>query len=102
MCSYLRVINSQFNVNDPGLGLISLFSSGSVAKIKVVKDIGIFFFFFFFFFLYFELILKFNVGLKTLLRECLSEPEFYGDLVHFKKLLGRNDILSVPKNQYTL
>ena len=27
------------------------------------------------------LISKFNVGLKTLLREGLSEPEFYGDLV---------------------
>ena len=38
------------------------------------------------------LISKFNVGLKTLLREGLSETEFYGDLVcKFKKLLGRND-----------
>ena len=35
---------------------------------------------------------KFNVGLKSLLREGLSEPEFYGDLVYkFKKLIGRND-----------
>ena len=41
-----------------------------------------------------ELISKHNVGLKTLLREGLSEPEFYGDLVYkFKKLIlvGRND-----------
>ena len=38
------------------------------------------------------LISKFYVGLKTLLREGLSEPEFYGDLVYkFKKLIGRND-----------
>ena len=29
-----------------------------------------------------ELISKYNVGLKTLLGECLSEPEFYGDLVY--------------------
>ena len=37
-----------------------------------------------------ELIL--GVGLKTLLREGLSEPEFYGVLVYkFKKLIGRND-----------
>ena len=29
---------------------------------------------------------KYNVGLKTLLSEGLSEPEFYGDLVYkFKK-----------------
>ena len=38
-----------------------------------------------------ELISKFNVGLKTLLSDGLSEPEFYGDLVYkFKKLIGRN------------
>ena len=31
---------------------------------------------------------------KTILREGLSEPEFYGDLVYkFKKLIGRNDFL---------
>ena len=39
----------------------------------------------------YELISKFHVGPKTLLREGLSEPEFYGDLVYkFKKLIGRN------------
>ena len=33
-----------------------------------------------------------NAGLKALLRDGLSEPEFYGDLVYkFKKLIGRND-----------
>ena len=33
------------------------------------------------------LISKYNVGLRTLLSEGLSEPEFYGDLVYkFKKL----------------
>ena len=41
---------------------------------------------------HFELISKFNVGLKTLLREGISEPEFYGGLVYkFKKLIGRDD-----------
>ena len=41
---------------------------------------------------HYDLISKFNVGLKTLLREGLSEPEFYGDLVYeFQKLIGRND-----------
>ena len=40
----------------------------------------------------YELISKHNVGLKTLLSEGLSEPEFYGDLVYkFKKLIGSND-----------
>ena len=41
---------------------------------------------------HYELISKYNVGLKMLLSEGLSEPEFYGDLVYkFKKLIGNND-----------
>ena len=41
---------------------------------------------------HYELISKYNVGLKTLLSEGLSEPEFYGDMVYkFKKLIGSND-----------
>ena len=40
---------------------------------------------------HYELISKCNVGLKTLLREDRSEPEFYDDLVYkFKKLIKRN------------
>ena len=31
---------------------------------------------------YNELFTKFNVGLKSLLQQGLSEPEFYGDLVY--------------------
>ena len=39
-----------------------------------------------------ELVSKFNVGLKSLLHQGLSEPEFYGDLVYkFKKIIGRTD-----------
>ena len=34
---------------------------------------------------HYELISKYNVGLKTLLSEGLSEPEFYGDLVTYRK-----------------
>ena len=38
------------------------------------------------------MISKFNFGLKTPLRDGLSEPEFYGDLVYkFMKLKGRNN-----------
>ena len=41
---------------------------------------------------HYELISKFNVGLKSLLHEGLSEPEFYGDLVYkFKKIRGMTD-----------
>ena len=32
------------------------------------------------------------IGLKTLLLQGLSEPEFYGDLVYkFRKIIGKND-----------
>ena len=42
---------------------------------------------------HYELVSKFNVGLKTLLHQGLSEPEFYGDLVYkFKKIVGRADL----------
>ena len=38
------------------------------------------------------MILKFNVGLKLLLRQGLSEPAFYGDLVYkCKKIRGMTD-----------
>ena len=41
---------------------------------------------------HYELVSIFNVGLKTLLHQGLSEPEFYGDLVYkFKKIVGRVD-----------
>ena len=41
---------------------------------------------------YYESISKFQVGLKSLLRQGLSEPEFYGDLVYkLKKIVGSNN-----------
>ena len=40
---------------------------------------------------YYNLISKFQVGLKSLLRQGLSEPDFYGDLVYkLKKIVGSN------------
>ena len=40
----------------------------------------------------FDLVSKYNVGLKTLLRQDLSEPEVYGDLVYkFRKIIGKYD-----------
>ena len=41
---------------------------------------------------HFDIVSKYNVGLKTLLLQSLSEPEFYGDLVYkFRKIIGKND-----------
>ena len=40
---------------------------------------------------YYDLISKFHVGLKSLLRQGFSEPELYGDLVYrLKKIVGSN------------
>ena len=37
-----------------------------------------------------ELIVKYNIGLKTLLQQSISEPMFYGDLVYkFKRIVGK-------------
>ena len=41
---------------------------------------------------YYDLISKFQIGLQSLLRQGLSEPEFYGDLVYkLKKIVGFNN-----------
>ena len=41
---------------------------------------------------YYDLISKFQVGLKFLLHQGLSEPDFYGDLVYkLKKIVGSNN-----------
>ena len=41
---------------------------------------------------YYDLVSKFQVGLKILLHQGLSEPEFYGDLVYkLKKIVGSNN-----------
>ena len=38
---------------------------------------------------YYDLISKFQVGLKSLMHQGLSEPDFYGDLVYkLKKIVG--------------
>ena len=58
---------------------------------------------------HYELVSKFNVGLKTLLHQgtglkhfCIKAPEFYDDLVYkFKKIVGRADF-SDQKNYRSL
>ena len=45
---------------------------------------------------YYDLISKFQVGLKSLLCQGLSEPDFYGDLVYKLKKLVDSDNFSAP------
>ena len=41
---------------------------------------------------HYDLISKFNMGLKTLPKQGLPEPEFYGDAVYkYRQIVGRND-----------
>ena len=41
---------------------------------------------------HFDIVSKYNIGLKTLLLQGLSELEFYGDLVYkFRKIIGKID-----------
>ena len=40
---------------------------------------------------YYDLISKFQTGLKSLLRQGLSEPDFNGDLYKLKKIVGSNN-----------
>ena len=50
---------------------------------------------------HYELVSKFNVGLKPLLHQGLSEPEFYGDLVYkFKKKLKAGLIFQIVQKNY--
>ena len=50
---------------------------------------------------HYELISKFNVGLKSLLHQGLLEPEFYGDLVYkFKKIRGITDFSDQFRKKY--
>ena len=41
---------------------------------------------------HFELVSKYNIGLRSLLQQGLSEPEFYGDLVYkLRKIVGKTE-----------
>ena len=53
---------------------------------------------------YYDLISKFKVGLKSLLRHGLSEPEFYGDLVYkLKQIVDSNNFSAqIVKNNFPL
>ena len=46
---------------------------------------------------HFDIVSKYNVGLKTLLLQGLAEPEFYGDLVYKfrKKMIGKKMIFLI-------
>ena len=41
---------------------------------------------------HFGLVSKYNTGLRSLLQQGLSEPDFYGDLVYkFRKIIGKTE-----------
>ena len=47
---------------------------------------------------HFDIVSKYNVGLKTRLLQGLSEPEFYGNLMYkFRKIIGKMTFLFILK-----
>ena len=47
------------------------------------------------------LIVKYSIGLKTLLQQDISEPIFYGDLVYkFKRIVGKPNFSDPFKKDY--
>ena len=43
----------------------------------------------------------YNIGLKTLMQQGISEPIFYGDLVHkFKRIVGKPNLSDQFKKDY--
>ena len=48
---------------------------------------------------HFELVSKYNTGLRSLLQQGLSEPELYGDVVYkFRKIVGKPEFSDQFKN----
>ena len=72
--------------------IVSFNTRNTVLTANSGKDIGIIIIvrrFQIFYRRHFDLVSKYNVGLKTLLLQGLSEPEFYCDLVYkFRKIIG--------------
>ena len=52
---------------------------------------------------HFELVSKYNTGLRSLLQQGLSEPEFYGDLVYkFRNIVGKTEFSDQFKNYHAI
>ena len=49
-----------------------------------------------------ELIVKYNIGLKTLLQQGISEPIFYGDLVYINSNELLENLILIKKHSKTL
>ena len=48
---------------------------------------------------HYDLVSIFNIGFKTFLRQCLSEPEFYGGLVYkFQKSVLTDFLITLGKS----
>ena len=80
---YARVCSNVDDFNNRNLFLIAkLLKQGYRYKIRKAFSK--------FYYRHSELIVKYNIGLKTLLQQGISEPIFYGDLVYkFKQIVGK-------------
>ena len=87
MCSYVDDFNSR------NLFLTAKFLKQCYRYNKIQKALSKFYH------RHSELIVKYNIGIKTLLQQGISEPIFYGDLVYkFKRIVGKPNFNDQFKN----
>ena len=84
--------------------LISALATYCQLKNFLYKTIGIINFAIIFTRRYYDLISEFNIGLKSHLRQGISEPEFFGDLMYkLKQIVGSNNFSAqLIKNNFSL
>ena len=81
---FARVCSNVDDFNNRNLFLTAKFLKQGYRYHKIRKALSEFYH------RYSELIVKYNIGFKTLLKQCISEPLFYGDLVYkFKRIVGK-------------
>ena len=85
---FARVCSNVYDFNNRILFLTAKLSKQGYRYYKIEKSI-----FFKFHHRHSELIVKYNIGLKTLLQQGISEPKFYCDLVYkFKRIVGKSNL----------
>ena len=84
---FARVCSIVYDFNNRNLFLTAKLLKQGYRYYKIRKA------FFKFYHRHSELIVKYNIGLKTLLQQGITEPKFYCDLVYiFKRIVGKSNL----------
>ena len=86
LINFARVCSNVDDFNNRNLFLTSKLSKQGYKYHKIRKAFSKFYH------RHLELIVRYNIGLKTLLQQGISEPMFYGDLVYkFERIVGKSN-----------